>query len=457
MHFGPIREPGKRYFIDLPETFRNAAKRDSEVPYPDTFVGGCMQLTSRWRWSTPFVAAGIGLLLASCSETTTISAPAARPTGPASSSRVASFSSPGSALQLAINSGDATVHYCGFQPTTLPGLLTFSPDDCADAAANLTVPLLAYTPGDPTWAAPLAGSSWIGPTGIDLLSNEYRARVGSYKYATAFYLPPGATSIALQMQLMADNAAVVYLNGTEIGRHEFLEDCTIEQLSATGNCNWSLPIKITDSPAAFNLNALNVLRVDVVNTHIGEVAAGHTPRSNCFNGPQLFGHVGLSSTLVLTSAGHELLNWLASGCQNPTGVDFQTKVFFTPPTPLFVIGDDEAHGINDVVNFWGAQWWKNNDMSGTTDPGYESFKGFASSADNFCGGAWSTEPGNSSNPPATIPSDIAIIVTSKVLKNGSTLSGDIKEIVVVHQDGNYADNPGHAGGGAVTRILCSSD
>ena len=408
------------------------------------------------RSSAVLVVAGTGMLLASCSEPTTSSAPSARPTGPAVSSVVGSFTSPGSPLQLTINSGAAAVHYCGFQATTLPVLITFSPDDCADAAANLTLPLLVYTPGDPTWAAPFSGSSWIGPTGIDLLSNEYRARVGSYKYASAFYLPPGATSIALQMQLMADNAAVVYLNGTEIGRHAFLEDCTVEQVSG-GSCNWSLPIKITDNPAAFNLNGLNVLRVDVVNTRIGEVAAGHTPRSNCFNGPQLFGHVGFSSTLVLTSAGHELLNWLASGCQNPTGVDFQAKVYFTPATPLFVIGDVEDHGIDDVVNFWGAQWWKNNQMSGETDPGYESFKGYASSADNFCGGVWSTQPGNSSNPPASIPTDLAIIVTSKVLKSGNTISGNIKEIVIVHQDGNYDDNPGHAGGGPVTHIYCTSD
>jgi len=411
----------------------------------------------KWRSSATVIAAGIGMLLASCSEPATISAPIARPIGSAASSVVGSFSSPGSPLQLTINSGDASVHYCGFQNTLLPGLLTFSGVDCGSPAANLTVPLLVYAPGDPEWAVPLAGSSWIGPTGIDFPSNEYRARVGTYEYVSSFYLPPGASNIALQMQLMADNAAVAYLNGTEIGQHTFLEDCTVEQVTTTGNCNWSLPIDITNSPATFNLNGLNTLRIDVVNTHIGDVVAGQTPRSNCLNGPQLFGHVGFTSTLVLTSAGHELLNWLASGCQNPTGLDFQTKVFFTPPTPLFVIGDDEAHAINDVVNFWGAQWWKNNDMSGTTDPGYESFKGYASTANNFCGGVWSTEPGNSSNPPESIPSDIAIIVTSKVLKNGSTLSGDIKEIVVVHQDGNYQDNPGHAGGGTVTHILCSSD
>jgi hypothetical protein len=160
---------------------------------------------------------------------------------------------------------------------------------------------------------------------------------------------------------------------------------------------------------------------------------------------------------VLTSAGHVLANWLAANCENPTGLDFQAKIFFTPPIPipLFVIGDGEAHGIGDVVNFWGAQWWKNNQMTGQTDPGYQSFKGFASSADNFCGGVWSTQPGNSSNPPETIPANVAIIVTTKVLKNGNVLSGDIKQIVLVHHDGNYDDNPGHAGGGPVTTVLCT--
>jgi hypothetical protein len=167
--------------------------------------------------------------------------------------------------------------------------------------------------------------------------------------------------------------------------------------------------------------------------------------------------VGFSSIEVASFPLHALANWTPDGCQNPTGLDFQAKIFFTPalPIPLFVIGDVEAHNIGAVVNFWGAQWWKNNQMSGTTTSGYESFKGYASSADNFCGGVWSTQPGNSSDPPATIPADVAIIVTTKVLKNGNVLSGDIKQIVLVHQDGNYDDNPGHAGGGPVTTVLCT--
>jgi len=41
-----------------------------------------------------------------------------------------------------------------------------------------------------------------------------------------------------------------------------------------------------------------------------------------------------------------------------------------------------------------------------------------------------------------------------VQKSGSTISGNIKEIVMVHQDGGYGPNPGHAGNGAVFSVVC---
>ena len=407
----------------------------------------------KWRWSASLVGAGVGaILLASCSELTTSSPPISRSSGPAVSNVVGSFGSPAGALQITINSGDPSVHFCGYSllPQPLPGA------DCATTAFDLTNALALYTPGDPGWSPPFAGTSWIGPTGSDAPSSDYRARVGFYEYVTSFNIPAGATNVTLQLRAKSDNALVAYLNGVEIGRNAFLEDCTIEQGLF---CNWVAVLNINDSPATFNVGGANLLRIDVLNTRIGEVVAlpGHTARSTCENGPEPFGTLGFTNIPVLTSAGHVLANWLAANCENPTGLDFQAKIFFTPPIPipLFVIGDEEAHGIGDVVNFWGAQWWKNNQMTGQTDPGYQSFKGFASSANNFCGGVWSTQPGNSSDPPATIPADVAIIVTTKVLKNGNLISGDIKQIVLVHHDGNYDDNPGHAGGGPVTTVLCT--
>ncbi|MGZ3396578.1 MAG: ice-binding family protein [Usitatibacter sp.] len=145
-----------------------------------------------------------------------------------------------------------------------------------------------------------------------------------------------------------------------------------------------------------------------------------------------------------------------------TKVDFCTGSPPPPPPvpsllPVFVIGDVEPHAVGAVVNFWGAQWWKNNVMSGITSPGASraSFKGFATRAEILCGHFWESLPGNSSSPPATIAADIAVVVTSTVIKNGPNLSGDIKEIVLVHQDGGYGPNPGHAGSGVVTSIVCT--
>ena len=144
---------------------------------------------------------------------------------------------------------------------------------------------------------------------------------------------------------------------------------------------------------------------------------------------------------------------------NPTGIIFcftvTPKVVFRP-VALFVIGDVEDHAVGDNVNFWGAQWWKNNFMSGQVDNGVASFKGFAVQSDNVCGGTWTSLPGNSSNPPDVIGADIAIIVTTKVLKDGPNISGDIKQIVIVHQDGGYGPNPGHAGNGPVTSVFCTA-
>lgn len=124
------------------------------------------------------------------------------------------------------------------------------------------------------------------------------------------------------------------------------------------------------------------------------------------------------------------------------------------PIPVFVIGDSEPNDIGATVNFWGAQWWKNNQMTDTVSNGVSSFKGYATTAEQVCGGTWQSRPGNSDDPPATIDADVVVIVTSTVVKNGAVIHGGIKRIVTVHHDGNYGPNPGHPGSGVVTSIVC---
>lgn len=119
----------------------------------------------------------------------------------------------------------------------------------------------------------------------------------------------------------------------------------------------------------------------------------------------------------------------------------------------FVIGDVNAT-VGAQVTFWGAQWGKDNALSGGAAPA--SFKGFANSSSTSpaaAGGTWTTGPGNSSQPPSTVASYIAVIVTSSATKSGSTISGNVTAIAIVRTDAGYAGNPGHAGTGTIVAVI----
>lgn len=130
-----------------------------------------------------------------------------------------------------------------------------------------------------------------------------------------------------------------------------------------------------------------------------------------------------------------------------------TLIFAFLERGSFVLGDLSSTG---AVTFWAAQWAKLNVLSGGEAP--SSFKGFAASLSTTpptCGGTWTTRPGNSSDPPDEVPSFMAVLVASSIQKSGSTISGDIKRIVVVRTNPGYAPNPGHPGTGTVIAEVCS--
>ncbi|MDQ1420960.1 MAG: hypothetical protein QOJ52_2922 [Acidimicrobiaceae bacterium] len=129
----------------------------------------------------------------------------------------------------------------------------------------------------------------------------------------------------------------------------------------------------------------------------------------------------------------------------------QALVFAFSRGGSFVIGDQSQTG---TVTFWGAQWAKVNSLSGGSAP--SSFKGFEDTpAVGGCGTAWTTDPGNSTPPPAgPLPSYMAVVVASSVSKSGSNISGNSVHVVIVRTDPGYAANPGHAGTGQVVATLC---
>jgi hypothetical protein len=85
-------------------------------------------------------------------------------------------------------------------------------------------------------------------------------------------------------------------------------------------------------------------------------------------------------------------------------------------------------------------------------------KGFAGFEDMpvipQCSGTYSTDTGNSSPPPQTVPDYMGVIVSSHITQNGSVITGDIKEIVIVKNDPGYGPSPGQAGTGTVVAIVC---
>jgi hypothetical protein len=111
--------------------------------------------------------------------------------------------------------------------------------------------------------------------------------------------------------------------------------------------------------------------------------------------------------------------------------------------------------VGSTIYFWGTQWSQNNPMSGGAAP--NAFKGFENGTQQpICGGTWTSQPGNSSTPPPSLPQYMAVIVSSSVQKNGSVITGNVSKIVVVETNSGYANSPGHAGTGKVVSIYCVS-
>jgi hypothetical protein len=134
--------------------------------------------------------------------------------------------------------------------------------------------------------------------------------------------------------------------------------------------------------------------------------------------------------------------------------------FATAKGAAFVIGDLEA-GFGNHVTWWSSQWANINLMSGGAPP--NAMKGFAGFEDNFlglpppnCGGSWSTDTGNSTPPPPSVPTFMGVIVSSRVTQSGSVISGDIKQVVVVRNDPGYGPSPGHPGTGTEIMIVCTA-
>jgi hypothetical protein len=143
----------------------------------------------------------------------------------------------------------------------------------------------------------------------------------------------------------------------------------------------------------------------------------------------------------------------------------QRTVFaFQPGGGAFALGNCTAFTVGCATSastsnltWWSGQWASLNVLSGGSAP--SSFKGFAAvaaSGDPACGSTWSTATGNSAPPPGSVPTYTAMVVPSRVTQSGSTISGNIPAIVIVHTNPGYAANPGFPATGTIVGVLCHS-
>ncbi len=74
--------------------------------------------------------------------------------------------------------------------------------------------------------------------------------------------------------------------------------------------------------------------------------------------------------------------------------------------------------------------------------------------DPVCGGTWLTQPATHTGPPSTVPSYVAIVVTSDITEPNGTISGNIVTIVIVKTNPGYSSNPLGTGTGTIVATLC---
>jgi IPT/TIG domain-containing protein len=142
--------------------------------------------------------------------------------------------------------------------------------------------------------------------------------------------------------------------------------------------------------------------------------------------------------------------------------DSKTAIVFAfPSSGAFALGDKTVATAtpSTTVTWWADTWSSLNKLSGGAAP--PNFKGFAGAVTlptttppTNCGSNWTTSTGNSPPPPATVPSYMGTLVTSKVTKSGNTISGNTVSIVVVKTNPGYSPSPLNHGTGQIVAKFC---
>lgn len=166
----------------------------------------------------------------------------------------------------------------------------------------------------------------------------------------------------------------------------------------------------------------------------------------------------LSGTPVTTNGPHTLVVSTTDVAGNTARQTVTFTVYNYPAGGTFALGDTTVSGSTSTstVTFWGAQWAKVNTLSGGGAP--SQFKGWiptsGAASSPTCGSTYTSGPGNSTSPPATLPGYMAVVVSSSITKSGSTINGNVTKLVIVKTNTGYGPDPGQAGTGTIVATVC---
>ena len=385
---------------------------------------------------------GSGNSLQSCTATTNASG--------AASCTIASVNQ--SSGSVGISAGSSTGQYYGsstaastatvYSPTTLK--VTTGQSDFADTTtvqATLTTTLLpkpianepvTFTLSDGTVPCPTAMTNASGMASCSITPSE---KAGAYTLTASF-----AGDKTVGPQLLASSGS----NSFTV----YLEEASIAYTGPS--------IAVSGMPFTMSANLTRgVVSGETDNIPLGGKAvlmtlgSGSTAQS-CTGTTNSAGNASCTITNVNQTAGTVPISVNFAGDSYYHSASASgTETTAAPPSGGggFVVGDVSAGlptPINGTtVNFWGAQLWKTNQFTGVNNAP-ASMKGYIDNVPNYaCGAGWTSDPGNSSHPPATIPVNMVVVVSSAINKSGSTESGNITHLVVVSVNPGYGPAPGH--------------
>jgi hypothetical protein len=328
-------------------------------------------------------------------------------------------------------------------PTTVTGTLTSSVTGLPIGGQTVTLTLngtqsctattnasgvasCSITPNEPAGSYPLTGTFAGNP------STANGPRLLPSTGANTFVVTKASTSVTDTSPTIVVSGWPVTLTGTVT--------------TSGGSGPGGLPVTLTLGSGSTSQSCTGIASpTGVVSCTITDVnqVPGSVPLTVTFPGNGYYQSSSTSTTE--TTAGFPNGGGTTSGTVNPS-----------PAGGGFVVGDVSAGAPTNgtTVNFWGSQLWKKNVFTGVNNSP-ASMKGYIDNAANYvCGAQWTSNPGNSSNPPSTVPVNMVVVVASAIYQNGSIEYGNIKHLVVVRVAPGYGPAPGHDGYGQIIATLC---